>query len=110
MAKIDLVKLQPFLDKRYISVQKHPEANLFIYNYTQRAQFDRVWTEETLMCRGLITKADGTIVARPFKKFFNFGEFQDNLPLEEFEVFEKLDGSLGILYFLNDTPYLATRG
>ena len=32
------------------------------------------------------------------------------IPQLPFEVFEKLDGSLGILYWLNNLPYIATRG
>ena len=34
----------------------------------------------------------------------------EHLPNEPFEVYEKLDGSLGILYWLGDEPYIATRG
>ncbi len=99
------------LDERLISVQKHPDANLFIYNYTAKAQYDRVWNEITLQCRGLILDADLNIVARPFKKFFNLEELPaSEIPGEPFEVYEKMDGSLGILYWLNNKPYIATRG
>lgn len=99
------------LDERFISVQKHPGAGLFIYNYTAKAQYDRVWNEITLQCRGLILDADFNIVARPFKKFFNLEELPANeIPGGPFEVYEKMDGSLGILYWLNDKPYIATRG
>lgn len=100
---------QHLIDDKYISVQKHPTEDLYIYNYTSRCQFDRVWNEETLMCRGLILDGEGNIVARSFKKFFNLEE-QKDLPAEDFEVFEKWDGSLGILYWIGSTPYLATRG
>jgi RNA ligase len=99
------------LDERYVSVQKHPYADLFIYNYTPKAQYNRVWNEITLQCRGLILDAGLNIVARPFIKFFNLEELPvDEIPGETFEVFEKIDGSLGILYWLNDEPYIATRG
>ncbi len=101
--------LQKMIDEKYISVQKHTEADLYIYNYTQKAQFDKVWNEETLSCRGLIMDGNGNVVARPFRKFFNLEE-QKELPAEEFEVFEKWDGSLGITYWLNNKPYIATRG
>lgn len=98
------------IEKKYISVQKHPTEDLYIYNYTQRAQFDKVWNEETLQCRGLILNKNNQVIARPFSKFFNFEEHRD-LPIEEFEVFDKLDGSLGITYFdSKGHPNLATRG
>lgn len=106
-------RLQKYIDEKYISVQKHPTEDLYIYNYTQRAQFDRVWTEETMMCRGLILDGSDNVVARPFKKFFNLQEAIDkkeDLPLEDFSVQEKYDGSLGILYWVGNEPYLATRG
>lgn len=106
---MNIGKVQELIKQKYISVQKHPSENLFIYNYTQKAQFDRVWTPETKMCRGLILDADHNIVARPFEKFFNLEE-EENLPAEDFQVFEKLDGSLGILYWVNGDPFIATRG
>jgi len=103
--------LQQMLDERFVSVQKHPDADLFIYNYTAKAQYDRVWNEITLQSRGLILDADYNIVARPFKKFFNIEEHPvDEIPGGEFEVYEKVDGSLGILYWQNDKPYISTRG
>jgi len=99
------------LDERMVIVQKHPDADLFIYNYTNKAQYERVWNEITLQCRGLILDSGMNIIARPFKKFFNLEEYPaDEIPNESFEVFEKLDGSLGILYWLNDVPRIATRG
>ncbi|HEY5326046.1 MAG TPA: T4 RnlA family RNA ligase [Mucilaginibacter sp.] len=103
--------LQQMLDERLIIVQKHPAAELFIYNYTNKAQYDRIWNEITLQSRGLILDAGLNIVARPFKKFFNLDEHPPGeVPDEPFEVYEKIDGSLGILYWLNDKPYIATRG
>ncbi len=94
----------------FISRQKHPEAELYIYNYTPKAQYERVWTPETLACRGLILDGDGHVRARPFRKFFNLEEHEGDLPLERFEVFEKMDGSLGISYRIGDRVRIATRG
>lgn len=99
------------ISQNYIRVNKHPEHDLYIYNYTQNAQFERVWNEITLSCRGLILDANGNVVARPFPKFFNLGEMENQmLPNTTFEVFDKMDGSLGILYWINDVPFIASRG
>jgi hypothetical protein len=104
-----LVELEQLIKDKYISVEKHPTDDLFIYNYTQKAQFDYLWNEHTETCRGLIKDGQGNIVSRPFRKFFNLG--QDTvLPLQPFEVYEKLDGSLGVLYWIGETPYISTRG
>jgi RNA ligase len=101
--------LPEMLREGYVCVQRHPAAPLFIYNYTPKAQYERVWNDVTLQCRGLILDGEGAVVARPFRKFFNLEEV-GSLPAEPFEVYEKLDGSLGILYWLGDEAYLATRG
>ena len=110
----NLNKIKKMVKEKYISVQKHPEADYYIYNYTQKAQFDKVWNEETTMCRGLILDSKGEILQRPFKKFFNLSEHDSDekpdIPNEPFDVYEKMDGSLGILYFYNGMPFIATRG
>ena len=106
--------LDRMIEEKYISVQKHPDLDLYIYNYTPKAQYDRVWNEATLQCRGLIMDGRGNVIARPFPKFFNLQEIIDQggqIPAEDFVVTEKMDGSLGILYWKDEwTPAIATRG
>ena len=111
METINKELLGQMIQSGHIVFQKHPSAQLYIYNYTPLAQYERVWNGVTLQCRGLILNEKQEVVARPFRKFFNLGECDNRLlPGEPFEVYEKLDGSLGILYWLNDQPYIATRG
>lgn len=66
LSRIDPQTLQPFIDQKLISVRKHPELNLYVYNYTNKCQYDGLWTQESMMCRGLILDGNGDIVARPF--------------------------------------------
>jgi T4 RnlA family RNA ligase len=108
---IDLALLKDMIDNNFVNVNKHPTHDLFIYNYTAKAQYEGMWNDVTLMCRGLILDANYKVVARPFTKFFNLGE-QDNqeLPNESFNVFEKLDGSMGVMYFADNEALIATRG
>lgn len=111
LVHIELVK--EMINNRYISVRKHPNAELYIYNYTRLAEINKVWNEATITCRGIICDKDLNVVARPFEKFFNYEELihgKVEIPKGSFEVYEKLDGSLGILYFIGDIPYIATRG
>lgn len=110
-------ELKKMIEQKYVSAQKHPEADLYIYNYTQNAQFDNVWNNVTLNCRGLILDGDFNVVARPFKKFFNYEEYlekphlQGQIPTNEIpHMFLKYDGSMGIMYWLDNKPYIATRG
>lgn len=104
-------ELTPLIEGKYINVQKHRDADLYIYNYGPKTQFERKWNDITLVCRGLILDGDMNVVARPFRKFFNLSEHDPSeIPKTSFEVFEKMDGSLGILYWVGDVPHLATRG
>jgi RNA ligase len=61
------------------------------------------------MCRGLITDTDGNIVARPYKKFFNYQE-NKHIATDFFKVFDKADGSLGIVFYYAGEWRIATRG
>jgi hypothetical protein len=49
------------------------------------------------------------IVATPFPKFFNAGEHNGTIPALPFEVFEKVDGSLGILYHFDGAWGASTK-
>lgn len=105
--------LDKMIEQGYISVQKHPTEDLFIYNYTKKAQYEWIWNEVTKKCRGLIMDSNKKIMANPFEKFFNLEELdnkEQKIPNEQFKVYEKVDGSLGILYWIKNTPAIATRG
>lgn len=99
------------LAQNYVYCKKHPDANLWVYNYTAKTQYDALWNEVTMQCRGLILNENFEIVARPFQKFFNLGERGNQvIPNESFEVYEKMDGSLGVMYWIDNEPFIATRG
>lgn len=110
MARIDLASFREREQQGLITCREHPTGKLLIWNYTTRCQYEYAWDEVTTRARGLITTPDGTIVASPFKKFFNLDQLRGDLPLEPFTVTEKVDGSLGILFFLDGSPHIATRG
>jgi RNA ligase len=108
---LDINELNKMIDEKLVIVQKHKKADYFIYNYGPKAQYERIWNEITLQCRGLILDSNYNVVARPFRKFFNLEEHtHDDIPKTSFEVYEKMDGSLGILYWIGDMPHIATRG
>lgn len=107
---IDFSKVEKLVEQGYISRKEHPVLPLYIFNYTNRTQFEGFWTTETMACRGLITTKDYEIVARPFQKFFNLEQNQGPLPDGEFEVYEKMDGSLIIAVLYKGHMVVATRG
>jgi RNA ligase len=103
-------KLDKLVEEGWLISQVHPSLDLTIYNYSQKTQYERMWNEETLSCRGLVLNSSGNVVARPFKKFFNLSEVEGEIPDLPFEVFEKMDGSLGIFFWYNGNPIFASRG
>ena len=62
-----------------------------------------MWNKITRAARGLILDGNGQIVARPFDKFFNMFERHEsepkNFPKCGYTIEEKLDGSLGIVFW-----------
>lgn len=109
---LNFSQLDHLAEAGLISRRAHPTEPLFIYNYTNRCAYDKAWTAETLHCRGLILDRLGNVIARPFPKFFNFGEIAGQEMPGSFEVMEKLDGSLGIAYKRpsDGKVLIATRG
>lgn len=103
--------LEKYHQNGLLHKQTHPIHDLTIWNYSPRVQYERLWDDITMQCRGLVTNSKGVIVARPFKKFFNYEEYKpEDIPNEDFVVYEKLDGSLGILFNYNNEWIVATRG
>ena len=108
---ISLNELEKYYQDGLLLKQTHPKYDLTIWNYSPKVQYDRLWDDITIQCRGLVTNSEGKIIARPFKKFFNYEEHKpEDIPNEDFVVYEKLDGSLGILFNYQDEWILATRG
>jgi RNA ligase len=104
-----------------IRKQVHPDYpdQLYILNYSEQAQFGRIWDAATNVCRGLIcaVQPEGDIViARGFNKFHNYNtEFvpetlDANLPSITPLATQKLDGSMGLPYRWDGKWWVATRG
>ncbi|MCY7362139.1 MAG: hypothetical protein LH629_08765 [Ignavibacteria bacterium] len=103
-------ELNKLVESGYISKRKHPQLDLWIYNYTAKVQYEvGMWNDITLNCRGLILDEQYNIVARPFKKFFNYEE-NHHTPTKDFKVYEKLDGSLLIAFYYKGKWEVSTRG
>ena len=105
---------------QYFMINKHPEKDLYLVKYIHLG-ID--WSiEGALDARGLILDSSGNIVARPYKKFFNYKELEgrEDLPEhirqlsdwkdEEYEVQEKVDGSLIIVFFYQGEMVVASSG
>ncbi|MFJ8309950.1 MULTISPECIES: T4 RnlA family RNA ligase [unclassified Streptomyces] len=120
---IDLDRLVPpaglaaAIDAGHVVRKAHPELPLSIYSYTRSCQYEQAWTEVTTRCRGLVVDdTSGMVVAHCLPKFFNVGEhthgrpYARPLPDEPFEVYDKVDGSLGIAFHYEGRWRVASRG
>lgn len=107
--------LQIEVDASRVDVTRHPTLPLSLYNYTPACQFDKLWNNINIWCRGLIVDDEGRIIAQPYKKFFNLEEYGNvnwtEILKDVVETTNKEDGSLIIM--VDDNEYgliIATRG
>lgn len=114
LEKVDWTKLNQYIEESLIVANKHPEYDIWILNYSPKAQSKKFWDVYTMSCRGMVIDADGNILARPFQKFKNYeehdpSEFDMSMP---FVIYEKMDGSLIIVFYyeLKMEWIVASRG
>ena len=110
--KYDLNILNDYIAKGLVEKNNHPSLPIAIYNYSRDCQASGAWDEITLSLRGTILDDEGTVVASAFSKFFNYEEVFDRIPIDQEYVYvqDKMDGSLGILFYYADQWHLATKG
>lgn len=105
-----LTTLINYAERGLLVTQTHNELPLSIWKYARTVQYEGAWDEITTMSRGLVVDTEtGAIIARPFKKFFNIEEGK-HTPTKDFIVYDKVDGSLGIVFFYRGEWYMATQG
>jgi RNA ligase len=108
---VDLEVFEKYRADGLLLKQTHPTKDLAIWNYTRKTQYDQLWDEITLMCRGLITNSEGRVIAHCMPKFFNLEELtSDQIPNEPFELTEKMDGSFGNVFYYGNEWELSSRG
>lgn len=109
-------ELTAAIDAGHVTRKAHPELPLSIYTYTRACQYERIWNRVTTRCRGLVADdTTGEIVALPLPKFFNIGEHESGqpyapaLPDEPFDVYDKVDGSLAVIFHYAGRWQVASR-
>lgn len=108
---LDVQALREEIANGFISARQHPTLPLTIFNYTNQAQY-RGHSATTAKCRGLIVDDHDDIVARPFEKFYNFGESQAPTFNDDdiVDVYDKADGSIIIVTKYKGELVVASRG
>lgn len=108
---MDLDLLRKHVESGIVNEMAHPTLPLKLYNYSARCQYEKAWDEVTLRCRGFVMCGE-TVVARPFRKFFNDTEHEpEEIPWHlPSEITEKMDGSLLIVFHFGGEWHACTRG
>lgn len=94
----------------HISVKHHPVyPNLVHLKYHQ---IDTPHNEITNWCRGTIVDINtNKFVSLPYKRFFNYGETEaDDILWNTASIFEKLDGSLVVMFNFDNQWHIHTSG
>jgi len=134
---MDTELMNKMIQQQYIYTSVHPDdPNLVLLCYGVKTQIEGKWNDATKLARGLILRkgandlSDAEVLQRPWAKFFtlqqqesgwHLGDEENSSSAEDAfftldfdapaEVYDKMDGSLGILYRHPDGgPALATKG
>lgn len=110
LKNIDMGLYTELNQKKLVQIKNHPSLPLKLLNYTPITQMKKKWNTNLLYARGLVVNDEWKVIARPLPKFFNDYEVKGSLPSKPFEVYEKLDGSLIIMFFYEGKPIFCTRG
>ncbi len=109
-------ELQELFDTGLIKIQKNKDLNLA--NYIDfKVRRLKEWPNTLRKCRGIVYGSDYKIVGRCLEKFFNIGD-KRGLSFEDAcvqfpqgpRVFDKLDGSMILVFFHQDKWNCSTRG
>ena len=136
MNELTLEKCLEYADLGWLDKHESPDGKLVGSKYSRQTVYDGAWDEITLQCRGIVfEKSTGDIIAHPFNKFFNYEEiydvttddgymrltklgetltrlrhgFEPNIT-KDFRAMDKLDGSLGILFYYDGKWIIKTAG
>lgn len=100
-------------------LRKAEDKDLVQYNYSEmvnNAPMGELWDEITMFNRGNIyEKKTGRLIAKAMPKFLNLGQLSEEKQKElilkpQFNLTEKMDGCLGILYMYNGEIRCNSRG
>lgn len=95
--QVDFDRLVKYHEDGRLRHSVHPGGALHVWCYSQATVYNQDWDDLTMLCRGLVTDSEGTVISRPFPKFFNWG--QPLAPGPEitqgpFWAYDKADGTL----------------
>lgn len=109
---MDLEVLRQYEREGWLTSQKHDTLDLIVFNYSRATEYERKWDEITTNCRATVFNSKGELIAKGFKKFFNWEEGKTLLPYKIYtvKVYEKLDGSFIQLFYYSNQWVVMSKG
>lgn len=112
---INRKRLDATVNRELVRAATHPTLPLWVYNYTSRTERAHAWDQVTVTCRGLVRDNKGRVIARPFQKFFGWGQKSASAVRavrlsEPCTAFAKLDGTMLCASNFDGQLLLTTRG
>lgn len=126
---LDLKTCLEYVKEGWLTMHRSVDGSLVGFKYSLSTTFEKHWDDVTMQCRGIVFDNNtGKIVAHPFDKFFNYQEVFCQQGLAEigkilmttqnfkpkmtskFRVMEKVDGSLGIVFYHDGRWIVKTGG
>lgn len=105
---IDLSTLMSYQDQGLIKASKG--GDFTVWCYTPDCVISHAWDDVTRACRGLVFHEDGTLVSRPYPKFFNWNQPEAVMEHGPFDAYEKMDGTLIVVGNYHGEPVVCTKG
>jgi RNA ligase len=107
--------LRRHVDAGIVKATPHDRGGLVVFNYTGLCERRRCWDGVTCVTRGLVRDSKGLVIARPFQKFFGWGQKTTSALravrwTDEWYALEKLDGTMVTASNHHGELLLATRG
>lgn len=116
LSALEDLKDQGLLQQKYAQKNSvYRDKDISILNYTRKATYENALKNHPnaallRQCRGVVVGRN-LIYTLPWSKFFNYGEPGcPNIPATVPLITKKYDGSLGILFTLDEKTYWTTRG
>lgn len=96
-------------------LRKTSKDGLSLYVYTNKCNYEKAWTNQTKIARGLVVDDDGNVICKCASKWFNLNEMPETR-LEvlkdhhDYVITEKLDGSLIHVFHHNGEWKACSKG
>ena len=112
--QVDFDQLMKYYEDGRLRHSVNLGGDLHVWCYSTQTVYSRDWDDLTMLCRGLVTDSEGTVISRPFRKFFNWGEPSapgPEITNKPFWAYDKEDGSLIIVGLdANGETVVSTKG